>query len=195
MDPSYTLRKSKRARRMRLAVHCDGSVVVTAPQDAAMGIVEKFVADKKQWILKKIKHFKNSYCAPIRAGSKKDYQEHKGQALQLASERVQHFNELYGFSFNRISIRNQKTRWGSCSSKKNLNINYKVLFLPQALRDYIVVHELCHLKEMNHSHRFWHLVQQALPDYVEIKKMTFYGMDGIKIQRQHLILERYNIVN
>lgn len=170
MNPSYTLRKSKRARRMRLAVYCDGSVVVTVPQDAAMGVVERFIADKKQWIGNKIEFFKTLDRGVICAGSKKEYQEHKCQALQLASERMQYFNEIYGFSFNRISIRNQKTRWGSCSSKKNLNINYRIVFLPKAMQDYIVVHELCHLKEMNHTHRFWHLVQKTLPDYLEIKK-------------------------
>jgi len=144
--------------------------MVTAPQGAGMGVVEKFVADKKKWILKKIEQFKNSYIVPVRVGSKKEYKEHKAQALQLASERVQHFNGIYGFSFNRISIRNQKTRWGSCSSKKNININYRIVFLPKAMQDYIVVHELCHLKEMNHSHRFWNLVQKALPDCMETRK-------------------------
>lgn len=155
---------------MRLAVHCDGSVVVTAPVDAAMGVVERFIADKKRWIQNKLEFFKSLDRRVICGGSKKEYQEYKCQALQLASERVNHFNELYGFSFNRISIKNQKTRWGSCSSKKNLNINYKILFLPKAMQDYIVVHELCHLKEMNHSPRFWQLVQRAVPDCLEIRK-------------------------
>jgi predicted metal-dependent hydrolase len=170
MNASYTLRKSGRAKRMRLAVHCDGSVVVTAPQDAAMGVVERFIADKKRWIQNKLEFFKALDRRVVCGGSKKEYQEHKHQARQLAHERVNHFNELYQFSFNRISIKNQKTRWGSCSIKKNLNINYKIVFLPKAMQDYIIVHELCHLKEMNHSPRFWQLVQRALPDCLETRK-------------------------
>ena len=86
-----------------------------------------------------------------------------------SDERVEYFNKIYNFSFNKILIKNQKTRWGSCSNKGNLNFNYKILFLPEALRDYIIVHELCHLKEFNHSKNFWKLISRAIPDYSEIK--------------------------
>ena len=70
---------------------------------------------------------------------------------------------------NKINIKNQKTRWGSCTKSKNLNLNYKIIFLPKKHQDYIIVHEMCHLKEFNHSHKFWSLVSKTLPDYLEIK--------------------------
>lgn len=106
----------------------------------------------------------------------KHYLEHKETARAFVTERVMHWNSFYNFEINRIAIRNQKTCWGSCSEHKNLNFNYKLLFLPEHLADYIVVHELCHLAELNHSPRFWNLVAQTLPDYKvhrkELQKVT-----------------------
>jgi len=102
--------------------------------------------------------------------NKSNYLKHKEEALKFISERVDYYNNIYKFDFNRISIRNQRTRWGSCSSKKNLNFNYRLLFLPKRISDYIIVHELCHLKELNHSRRFWNLVAEVVPDYLDIRK-------------------------
>lgn len=165
----YTLKKSRRARRVRLAVYCDGSVVVTSPVGVQQSIIEKFILDKTQWVLDKIRFFK-SRNAPRRVPTRKDYLKNKDKALALVSERVEFYNKIYNLSFNRICIKNQKTRWGSCSSRQNLNLNYKILFLNPELRDYIIVHEMCHLKEFNHSKKFWALVEKALPDYLETRK-------------------------
>jgi len=99
-----------------------------------------------------------------------EYVKHKKTARVLVMERVEYFNRIFRFSFSRIAVRNQKTRWGSCSRKGNLNFNVKMLFLPQYLIDYIVVHELCHLKHMNHSKEFWQLVATAIPDFAARKK-------------------------
>ncbi|MBM3204807.1 M48 family metallopeptidase [Candidatus Uhrbacteria bacterium] len=95
----------------------------------------------------------------------KDYLRHKEAARALVIERIGYFNHVYGFPFNNIFIKNQKTCWGSCSKNKNLNFNYKIAFLPPRLADYIMVHELCHLQEMNHSKRFWMLVVKTIPDH------------------------------
>jgi len=99
-----------------------------------------------------------------------DYLKYKNEALKFVCQRVNHYNQLYDFKFNRISIRNQRTRWGSCSKKGNLNFNYRLLILPQHLADYVIIHELCHLKEMNHSQGFWSLVARVFPNYLEIRK-------------------------
>lgn len=87
------------------------------------------------------------------------------RARVFIKERVDHYCVKYGFKINKIRIKNQKTRWGSCSSLKNLNFNYKVIYLPFELADYIVFHELCHLEQMNHSKKYWKLVEREFPNY------------------------------
>lgn len=166
----YTLKVSKRAKRMRLAVYCDGTFVVTAPAFADYNLVEQFIIRKSGWILNKIDYFKNISGLVFIKGTKDDYLKNKQAALELASERVDHFNKIFNFNFNRINIKNQKTRWGSCSRKGNLNFNYKIIHLPKNLVDYIIVHELCHLKEFNHSQKFWNLVAKGVPEYLAIKQ-------------------------
>ena len=97
----------------------------------------------------------------------KHYAEHKEAARTLCHSRLEHFNVHYQLQYNRVSIKNTRSRWGSCSSKQNLNFNYRILFLAPELQDYLIVHELCHLKEMNHAQGFWDLVAEQIPDYVE----------------------------
>ena len=167
---AYKLRRSKRAKRIRLAVFCDGTVVVTTPLGIEQSIIEKFLADKKQWVMDKINFFKSVDSKAIRTFSQGDYLKYKNEALALVCNRVKYFNKKYDLAFNKINIKNQKTRWGSCSKNKNLNLNYKIIFLPKKHQDYIIVHEMCHLKEFNHSHKFWSLISRSLPDYLEIKK-------------------------
>lgn len=105
-----------------------------------------------------------------RSSVTKHYLEHKELARTLIHARLEHFNTHYGFGYRRVAIRNQRRRWGSCSSLKNLNFSYRLLFLPTVLSDYIIAHELCHLKEMNHSGRFWDLLAETIPDYERRKK-------------------------
>lgn len=165
----YTLKVSSRAKRLRLAIYCDGAFVVTAPQAMSEGVIEKFIIQKSQWIIDKLEYFKSFSGMVFMKSTKKDFTEHKDQALIVAEKRIEYFNKIYKFSFNKINIKNQKTRWGSCSRKGNLNFNYKIALLPQRLSDYIIVHELCHLGEFNHSRKFWNLVSKAIPDYFEIR--------------------------
>jgi predicted metal-dependent hydrolase len=155
---------------MRLAVYLDGSVVITSPFEVEHCVIEKFIAEKKQWVQDKIQFFKSIDRKAIRTFSHRDYLQNKNRALDLVCERVNYYNKVYGFRFNKLSIKNQKTRWGSCSSKQNLNLNYKILFLPKMHQDYIIVHEICHLREFNHSRKFWALVEKALPNYLDIKR-------------------------
>ena len=100
-------------------------------------------------------------------GSKSEYLKYKNQALDLVKNKLEHFNQFYNFKYNKVTVRNQSTRWGSCSKSGNINFNYKLALLPESLVDYVVVHELCHLGEFNHSKKFWDLVARTVPDYKE----------------------------
>ncbi len=97
------------------------------------------------------------------------YEAHKERARILIHERLMYWNQFYGLTYNRVAIRNQRSRWGSCSTKKNLNFNYRLAFLPIELVDYVVVHELCHLTHFNHGSEFWLFVEKTIPDYEKRK--------------------------
>jgi predicted metal-dependent hydrolase len=154
---------------MRMAVYCDGAVVVTTPYQLGAGVADRFVREKTDWVLRKLTLFSPFEPRPARRRNRLEYRHNKDRAHKLALERISQFNDTYGFTFNTINIRNQKTRWGSCSKKGNLNFNYKIALLPQRLSDYIIVHEMCHLKEMNHSKKFWELVSRTVPDYSKLR--------------------------
>lgn len=107
-------------------------------------------------------------CLEVR--SKKHYLHNKEIARNIILESLNSIVELYSVGYRKVSIRNQKTRWGSCSKLGNLNFNYKIAFLPKEQRDYIVTHEVCHLIEFNHSQRFWDEVGKTIPNYKKIRK-------------------------
>ena len=108
---------------------------------------------------------------------RRHYLQHREMARSLVWQKIAYFQTRYNFAVKKIAVRNQKTRWGSCSKRGNLNFNYKIAFIPEHLADYIIFHELCHLKEFNHSPNFWALVALEIPDYqarkTELKKCTF----------------------
>lgn len=104
-----------------------------------------------------------------RKGSK-EYRETKEAARGIAKARLEYFNQTYHFSYAKVFIRNQKTRWGACSAKGNLGFNYRIAHLPPALADYVIVHELCHLGEFNHSPAFWALVARTIPNHKALRK-------------------------
>lgn len=177
---NYTLRKSRRATRMRLAVYNDGRIIVTLPNRFPETKAEKYVIAKSKWITDKISFFKRLSLSKTFKLKKGDFEKNKQKSLKIIQKRIKHFNQKNIYKFNQLKIKNQKTRWGSCSRNKNLNFNYKVALLPDDLRDYVIVHELCHLKELNHSRKFWNLVQQTLPNYKElISSLKFNGLNLI----------------
>lgn len=176
----YTLRRSSRARRVRLSVHGDGSIVLTVPFGLNETMAETFIREKREWLFSKISLFKRFQGRRIVRYAKKHYLEHKEDVLTLVQVRLAHFNTLYGYEYKSIKIKHQKTCWGSCSRKGNLNFNYKILFLPENLQNYVIVHELCHLKELNHSKKFWNLVAETMPGYRESRKeLKSYRVDSL----------------
>lgn len=118
---------------------------------------------------------------PRRAPNRPDYLNRRDAARQLIMERLEYFYNEYAkidpalasvMKYNRVAIRNQRGRWGSCTSRKNLNFNYRLIDLAPELRDYIIVHELCHLKELHHGKTFWDLVSQAIPQARELNRVA-----------------------
>lgn len=171
VNVDYQLKLSSRSRRMRVSVYSGGEVYVTAPQSATSLMIDRFLAQHAKWIFKNIQRFKKFPAVTlVPPANRKDYILHKDAALRLAKDRLQHFNKFYGFSYGKISIKNQKTLWGSCSKSGNLNFTYRIAMLPEKFSDYIIVHELCHRGEFNHSQKFWDLVAQTIPDYKELRK-------------------------
>lgn len=166
----YNLKKNSRSKNLNLTISRDGKLGLTIPKYFPVFLAEKFIKEKADWIIKKIEHWEKNKTNIILGGNKKDYLEKKESALILVENRINYFNKLCNFSINRVVIKNQKTRWGSCSKSRNLNFNYKIVYLSEVLADYIIVHELCHLKEMNHSYRFWNLVEAIIPDWKKRRK-------------------------
>ena len=165
-----TIIRSRR-RTLGLEVKGDGTVNARVPMRAPREIVERFIEEHKEWILKKRcewgmnKAVDSSKILPA-VGRK----EGKQKIKKLIEERVAYYARIMGVTYQRISMRNQKTRWGSCSTKGTLSFNWRLMLAPPAILDYVVVHELCHLTHMNHSPAFWQAVGQVCPDYKECHK-------------------------
>jgi len=104
-------------------------------------------------------------------GTHAAYKKHKETARELVHRKLTEHNAHYALAFGKVAIRNQRTRWGSCSKKGNLNFHYRIALLPEHLADYVIVHELCHLAEFNHSKKFWSLVAQTIPDHRARRKV------------------------
>ena len=160
MEPiSYKLIRSDR-RSIGIQITAEG-VVVRAPKGLTAAEIDRFVQSKRDWI--------ESHLAKVPPAQPKFSNEEihvlADRALTVIPERVRHFAPLVGVTYGGITIRNQHTRWGSCSSKGNLNFNCLLMLTPDHVIDYVVVHELCHRLEMNHSPRFWAQVERVLPDY------------------------------
>ena len=159
-------------RSLALTIDRDGEVVVRSPFRTSERYIQAFVLEHRDWILKKQKEFEENLrkkaAEPVLTGE--ELKEIDRSAKTDIPVRVRHYAEILHVEYGRITIRNQKTKWGSCSSKGNLNFNCLLMLVPEYVRDYVVVHELCHRKEMNHSARFWNEVESMLPDYRTARK-------------------------
>ncbi|MDD7738453.1 MAG: SprT family zinc-dependent metalloprotease [Fusicatenibacter sp.] len=170
MDISYEIIYSAR-KTIALQIRPDGSLVVRAPKRTGKKRIEALLAEKQDWIVK-------SRETILR--QKEEKKKHEldpkeraraiDQARQVLAQKTAFYAARMGVTYGRITVREQKTRWGSCSSAGNLNYNWKLVLMPEPVLDYVVVHELAHRKEMNHSPAFYRVVEQVLPDYRIPKK-------------------------
>lgn len=166
----YSIKESKLAQRMRVAVYADGDVIATKPIKTSPEILRKFIESKKLWIVKKLEQRKIQIVPELKENSRIHFLKYKIEARNLVKAKLNKWSKKLGLEYSDFRVKQLKSRWGSCSGKKELSFNYKILFLPEIMQDYIIVHELCHIKEMNHSKKFWTLVENALPNYLSIKE-------------------------
>lgn len=161
-------------KTVAIQVNSDLSVTVRAPYSASEKDIEEILKKKEAWIsrhIEKIKKTKERFEAePTEKLTREKVIALAEEALKVIPERVEYFAKVIGVPYGKITVRNQKTRWGSCSSKGNLNFNCLLMLAPPEVLDYVVVHELCHRKQMNHSKAFWLEVEKVLPNYKEVRK-------------------------
>ena len=159
-------------KTMSLEVTSDARVIVRAPLFISQAEITRFVNSKKAWIEKSLQKVKERQTIKhdSRKLTEKELELLADKAKTVFPQKVACYAEQVGVTYGRITIRVQKTRWGSCSSQGNLNFNCLLMMAPEAVQDYVVVHELCHRKEMNHSERFWREVAKVMPDYKIHKK-------------------------
>ena len=165
----YTLIRSNR-RSFSISISPDGQITVRVPMRATQKEISHLLIEKRIWIVTKYLEVQEKQRnRPVseltdtqRIALEKRYIT---AAKEYFPKRVAHFQQFTGGSYNRITIRDQKTRWGSCSARGTLSFNWRLMLAPPAILDYVVVHELCHLTHMNHSAAFWQNVESVYPDY------------------------------
>lgn len=167
------IRSSRKS--MSLEIRPDLKILVRAPYGLPQQQIQKFVAEKEDWIEKHLEIMRarqeeKKNRPPVPKMTMEEIHKLAQEALLVIPRRAAYFAPVVGVSYGRITIRNQRSRWGSCSAKGNLNFNCLLMKTPPEVIDYVVVHELCHRKEMNHSPRFWAEVEKVLPDYRKAKK-------------------------
>lgn len=173
MNQSYQIIRSAR-KTIAIQITPDGQVLVRCPTRMKIDDIRKFVESQSLWIEKHLSQLRRTPTLP--AFTPEELRHLAQQAVKHIPERVAYFAPKVGVTYNGITIRNQRTRWGSCSSKGNLNFNCLLMLAPPDVLDYVVVHELCHRKEMNHSRKFWAEVEKILPDYQARRKwLSDYG--------------------
>lgn len=143
----------------------NGELIVRAPRSTSYATIERFVAEHSSWVEKHLAKAEKAAAEALPPLSPEELRALTAEAKRVFSERVAYYAPLVGVDYERITVRHQSTRWGSCSTKGNLNFNCLLLLAPPEVLDSIVVHELCHRKEMNHSRRFYAEVYRVFPNY------------------------------
>lgn len=168
--------KVVRSARRTVCLQIDDNfdITVRAPMRMPDSEIRRFVEEKSSWIRKHMELMKerrkNAVQEPAERLTTEEIRELAEEALQYIPQRTAYYAPLVKVNYGKITIRNQRSRWGSCSGRGNLNFNCLLMLMPPEVIDYVVVHELCHRLEMNHSERFWKEVERVLPDYKLQKK-------------------------
>ena len=165
MDISYQLIRSDR-KTISLQILGNGALVVRCPKRMPDAQVRAFVNSKRNWLQKHL----SKHSLPVEPFTHDQLQKMAQQTKQILLPRLAYYSKLLGVQYGKVTVRAQRTRWGSCSGKGNLNFNCLLSLMPSEVVDYVVVHELCHLKEMNHSKAFWELVASCMPEYSGCRK-------------------------
>ncbi|MBQ7955858.1 MAG: M48 family metallopeptidase [Lachnospiraceae bacterium] len=171
----YRIIRSNR-KSISIQIKENGDVEVRAPHYVSDRQIDKFVESKQDWILEKrqevLAHYNSLPTLSPEEEARIGYFEKKFRkaAKDYIPYRVEYFHQFTGGHYTSITIRDQKSRWGSCSGSGTLSFNYRLMMAPPKILDYVVVHELCHLTHMNHSKDFWNMVGTILPDYKESKQ-------------------------
>ena len=171
MKQEIRLIRSRR-KTISIEVTADAQVIVRAPNRVPLSDINRFIGEKADWIDKSVSKMRQRQETQSQRKelSPQEVKLLVTRAKRIIPQRVRYYADTLGVTYGRITIRMQKSRWGSCSAKGNLNFNCLLMRTPETIIDYVVVHELCHLKEMNHSERFWAEVEKVLPDYKERRK-------------------------
>ena len=155
-----------------ITVNSKAEVIIKAPYNTTNAEIQEILQKRAKWIKDHVDKVKKERerAKSIEPLSNEELSKLGDKAVEYIPKRVEYFAPKVGVQYGRITIRNQKSRWGSCSSKGNLNFNCMLMKTPEHIQDYVVVHELCHRREMNHSPRFWKLVGEVIPDYKQCRK-------------------------
>ncbi len=156
----YSSRKT-----LAIQVTSKGQILVRAPKQTSQELIERFLSEKENWIRKHQKEAKENTLPDPPRFSETRRRRYIELARRIFTKKTAHYASVLRVTYGRISIREQKTRWGSCSSAGNLNYNWRLIFAPEEVVDYIVIHELAHRIEMNHSPAFYQVVASVMPDY------------------------------
>jgi predicted metal-dependent hydrolase len=158
LEPMYFVRHP-RARRYVLRVEGDGRLRVTIPRGGSRREAETFVERNVGWIVRQRARL------PVARRPVDDHQALRAQACRELPRRLLDLAARYGLRVARVSIRNQRSRWGSCGRDGHICLNWRLILMPASVRDYVLVHELMHLRRMDHSPAYWRLVGEAFPEY------------------------------
>ena len=179
---AVTFRKSTRSSRVSIRVHPSKGVTVSVPMIMPYLAGEAFFKIKRAWILETMARQKERYKDMPQA-SPEAVEDMRRRAKAELPTRLAELASCYGFEYNRVTIKHNATNWGSCSTKANINLNLNLVRLPQALRDYIMLHELCHLRHHDHGHAFHLLLEHVLTDNL-LKLMDAGDADAAALARK-----------